>query len=921
MSDLPRALLCSFDVIPGPTGWSRRLTEYLRELSEHFSVVVLSAKTPDHSHIQRFHGARLLRVPVGAGDLPSRVQAFDRAVRRQLESEEYVVAHFTDPFSGYALCEHRESVGYRLIYEAHGFPSQELAAQEPQLESDRRFLARVRRQELFCLMNADRVVTGSEVTRAFIHGLGVSEEIVDVLRAPVDLASLAAETATEPVGSPMRVLYLGSQVEWQGLPTLLRAVQRAVREVELQLTIAGPAHVREQALLEDLIGELGLHRNVVFQPPCPPEELPRLLASADVGVVPLLDVHRNRVQGGPLAKVADYLAAGRPIIASDLPVTRELVPSRAGLFHPPGDAEALAAHLVRLAKAPQTRVQMGAAARDAARLFHDAAQIRRRMAGIYRKLLDARSQPPDPRDSFEPTPDEDPVTESNEPVFQPLDASDWPNSRSSDDVVRVVALSPLLPLPESASEGTSTLELPRPVLPPGQSENPTIPSDHLIARWVAEPEESPTPIVGPPATFGTQPAPSRSTAPAFVPRRFPPGRPTALIPAAPPSATSVNPGLSLVVPTTPSPATPDVPSTLTPLVPAARPPPSPATPPAPTPVWTLLETPAFAASTSGPLQPPMPETTLGLSPPAPQAPLAISTSTRVTAPSVAPAAANATPSAVLPPAPTPPAPRTPTPPTLPATPPAAPQPLASATSPTLRAKAPTLPATPQPHTSATAPALSATPPPLPPPATPPALPTRPSTRVDAPSSTGPAEDAARPAATLTVEPPSLNITPPPLPPPLGRLAEPEKPEDEEPVELAPEEVEPADDELDGPVEVSAVVLLDTIDPEGRLRADDDAPDESPAPVEQAAPGVPADAAPEHVLTPVPPPDIPSAETIPSNLDPWFAQLVHGYCPPEGAQFARPTPPTNFPGREGPPPATVQPTAAISQSIPIRSGDG
>jgi hypothetical protein len=38
----------------------------------------------------------------------------------------------------------------------------------------------------------------------------------------------------------------------------------------------------------------------------------------------------------------------------------------------------------------------------------------------------------------------------------------------------------------------------------------------------------------------------------------------------------------------------------------------------------------------------------------------------------------------------------------------------------------------------------------------------------------------------------------------------------------------------------------------------------------------------------------------SIIDPWYAQLVHGYCPPEGSQFARHPPPTNFPGRdEGP----------------------
>ena len=44
--------------------------------------------------------------------------------------------------------------------------------------------------------------------------------------------------------------------------------------------------------------------------------------------------------------------------------------------------------------------------------------------------------------------------------------------------------------------------------------------------------------------------------------------------------------------------------------------------------------------------------------------------------------------------------------------------------------------------------------------------------------------------------------------------------------------------------------------------------------------------------------IESDETpMPSRLDPWLAQLIHGYCPPDAPAFNRHTPPTNFPGRD------------------------
>ncbi|MFY1828533.1 glycosyltransferase [Myxococcus fulvus] len=393
MSDLPRLLLCSFDVIPGPSGSSRRLTEYLKALPDRFSVVVLSAKTPDHSHIEKYQGARLLRVPVGSGDLASRIQAFERAVRRQLESEDYALAHFTDPFGGYALCELKGDYGYRLIYEAQTFPSQELRYTHPQTEGDRRFLSKVRRQELFCLMNADRIITGSETTRSYIQSLGASEELIRVVRAPVDLGPFSPDVLGAPDGEPLRLMYLGSHVGWQGLPTLLRAVALAAKQVEVRLTLVGAQHPDWQPHLDELVKELGLKDQVEFQPPVHHDDVAKVLALADVGVLALDDVERNRLQGGPLAKVSEYCAAGRPIIAADLPVCRELIPADAAVFFPVGDSRAMADRIIELARDVPRRIELGQRAREHAESALDAGVIRGQLLDIYDSLLDKRSVP------------------------------------------------------------------------------------------------------------------------------------------------------------------------------------------------------------------------------------------------------------------------------------------------------------------------------------------------------------------------------------------------------------------------------------------------------------------------------------------------------------------------------------------------
>ncbi|XHF28881.1 glycosyltransferase [Corallococcus exercitus] len=372
-------------------------------MPDRFSVVVLSAKTPDHSHIEKYQGARLLRVPVGSGDLASRIQSFERAVRRQLESEDYALAHFTDPFGGYALCELKADYGYRLIYEAQTFPSQELRYTHPQTDGDRRFLSKIRRQELFCLMNADLVVTGSQTTRAYIQGLGAAEDQLRTIRAPVDLKPYDPEVLGAPDGSPLRMMYLGSHVGWQGLPTLLRATALASQQVDVRLTLVGAHHPDWKPHLEDLVNDLGIKEKVDFQPPVAHDDLVKVLALADVGVLPLDDSERNRLQGGPLAKVSEYLAAGRPVIAADLPVTRELIPKDAAVFFPPGDSRALSERILDLARDVPRRVALGKAGRAFAEKVLDAGLIRGQLLDLYDSLLEKRghvpveaaSEPPD----------------------------------------------------------------------------------------------------------------------------------------------------------------------------------------------------------------------------------------------------------------------------------------------------------------------------------------------------------------------------------------------------------------------------------------------------------------------------------------------------------------------------------------------
>lgn len=568
MSEQPRLLLCCFDVLPSPTGLSRRITEYLKGLSDRFQVVVLSTKTPDHSHIERYHGARLLRVPVGAGDLQSRIQAFDRAVRRQLESEEYVIAHFFDPFGGYALCDCRSQYGFRLVYDAQTFPSQELRYTNPAVESDRRFLSKVRRQELYCLMNADAVICGSEVTRDWVLSLGAPPMSLHVFPQPVDLTPYSSDAVGRPDGSPMKLLHLGSQLPYQGIATLLRAMQLALRQADLRLMIVGPRVPDGQAPFDDLVSELKLTGKVEFLPPVTHDELPKTLATADVGMLTLDESDRNRAQGGPLAKAAEYLAAGRPIVAADLPVTRELIPEDARMLFPPGDFKALADILVNLARDAELRVKLGQAARDAAPKF-DASTVRGKLLDLY-GLLSTRgkvgaNEGPGEVTELRKTGSSDTSTgrarvRGNDAPGETLDEEAPPvvvgqqleNPERPEDRLRAAVTEPGAASPGSAPEPTPIVKARKkkkggtdehtPIRPPPEAQNePTPITSARSRRVISKSAAKAVPVTAPPA----------------APVEAPPPPPVAEAPPAPIKRTTEGKGIrSPVAPPPPEPVAP-----------------------------------------------------------------------------------------------------------------------------------------------------------------------------------------------------------------------------------------------------------------------------------------------------------------------------------------------------------------------------
>jgi glycosyltransferase involved in cell wall biosynthesis len=152
------------------------------------------------------------------------------------------------------------------------------------------------------------------------------------------------------------VLYAGTFEPYQGLPLLLDAVQVVRDRVpDAVFVLVGGSGESAEAVAREVLRRR-LSASVRLLGRKPREQMPDYLAMADVLVSP-----RSYGDNLPL-KVFDYLASGRPIVATDMPAHRSVLDdTRAVLTEP--SAAGLAQGISQLLTRPEDSARLAAAGR------------------------------------------------------------------------------------------------------------------------------------------------------------------------------------------------------------------------------------------------------------------------------------------------------------------------------------------------------------------------------------------------------------------------------------------------------------------------------------------------------------------------------------------------------------------------------
>jgi glycosyltransferase involved in cell wall biosynthesis len=220
-------------------------------------------------------------------------------------------------------------------------------------------LERWRSWERAVLASADSVIAVSTAVREHVVSAGQDPRQVIVINNGVNVADFAKSDGREiraryGLGDRTVIGFSGSLKPWHGVDVLLDALTELPRGVMLLIVGDGP----ERARLEQAAAEPSLAGRVVFTGSVPHAMMPGHLAAMDIATAPY--AAQQDFYFSPL-KVAEYLAAGLPVVASAQGDVPHIV-GDAGVLVPPGDARALSSALARLCAEPAQRRRLADAA-------------------------------------------------------------------------------------------------------------------------------------------------------------------------------------------------------------------------------------------------------------------------------------------------------------------------------------------------------------------------------------------------------------------------------------------------------------------------------------------------------------------------------------------------------------------------------
>jgi glycosyltransferase involved in cell wall biosynthesis len=234
--------------------------------------------------------------------------------------------------------------------------------------TDRFSLQIIERIERFNMPRADKIIVVTPKLKETLQkDYGVPRDKIVVipnganteLFKPMDTKQARRQVKLAQAGH--LVVFVGDLVVWDGVDYLIRSIPYVVEEVpEARFLIVGDGMMRQE--LVKLAGQVGVSDKIIFTGMVPYRDVPLYINASDICAAPFAANRDEKVGLSPL-KMYEYMACGKPVVASRISGLEMLEDSGAGILVEPESPLALAQTILRLLQNKELNQQMGRSGR------------------------------------------------------------------------------------------------------------------------------------------------------------------------------------------------------------------------------------------------------------------------------------------------------------------------------------------------------------------------------------------------------------------------------------------------------------------------------------------------------------------------------------------------------------------------------
>jgi glycosyltransferase involved in cell wall biosynthesis len=235
---------------------------------------------------------------------------------------------------------------------------------------------------------ADELITVHEPLRLLSIGRGVAPDRISVVMNSADgrlFDPARHERRPFMADGTLRLIHHSNFQRIYGLDVAIEGLSRVRDDLPWRLDVYGEGPWRPA--IEAAIARTATADRVTLHGRTPMDDLPALLADADIGLVPSLP--EPYLEYSLSTKLLEYAAMGVPTIATDLATFRHYFTDAALRFVPGNDPDALARAVEALADDPAGTVAIGLEAQRQASA-HDWEPQKQRYLAIVERLVSGR---------------------------------------------------------------------------------------------------------------------------------------------------------------------------------------------------------------------------------------------------------------------------------------------------------------------------------------------------------------------------------------------------------------------------------------------------------------------------------------------------------------------------------------------------